>query len=277
MCMLVIGCVPRSDEDAEGQISDEAAPDVGVPMAKATITAQKPQLDLPASTPTEVVLVPAEPTAVPPQATNTPSSQSPGPQDEKTALEFIDINSRGNTIAFEIFGLIRNNGEIDVMDIDITVQLYNEAGEVVDTRYGVTYPLTIPVGEVSLFYITFPVVTLPKVEELDLSIEWTEVEPDYPWTRNGFEIVSAEARFEPDLYKVTGEVLNAGASSAPNITIIGLFYNENGGLIDHSMTIVEDVAAGTSASFSMDVSLIDLGNMGEEVAGFELLVEGYRE
>jgi len=275
--MLVIGCVPRSDEGAEGQISDEAAPDVGVPMAKATITAQKPQLDLPTSTPTEVALVPAEPTAVPPQATNTPLSESPSPQDEKTVLEVIDINIIGVPTAFKIFGLIRNNGEIDVKDVDITMVLYDDTGEVAYTEYGSTFLETIPIDDVSLFVVYCPSNTQPEVEKMGLLIEWTEVEPDYPRTRNGFEIASAEAHFEPGLYKITGEVLNTGSSNAPFISIVCLLYNEYGRLIDYSSTSVEDVAAGMSASFSMSVSPLDLENMGEEIAAFELLVEGYRE
>jgi hypothetical protein len=269
VCMVLVGCGSGSDQGTESQISDTAVPDSGVPMAKATITEPETPSELP-PTETEEPVVPAEPTAAPPEATDTPMDESPVPKEETDTLEVIDLAIEGSEYNFKIFGLIRNNSEVDVQDVWVTLELYDAAGEVVHSGSTSTMPFVIPSGEVSLFDIFFPVQIMPQVEQLGMLIEWKEKYPDTEWTRDGFEVISVESGIVGDNYEVWGELRNAGDLNAPSITIVGLFYDVDGRLIAWSMTHIDDLAAGASAKFSMREWREDLS----EIARYELLIEG---
>lgn len=75
-------------------------------------------------------------------------------------------------------------------------------------------------------------------------------------------------------YEITGSVQNAGDETAHMVVVVGMAFNTQGRFIGYSMTIVEDLAAGARAPFTIGISPHDLAE--PDIATIEVIADGER-
>ncbi len=210
-----------------------------------------------------------------PIPTAPPSSPEPtAASTQPPVVEIVDLNVIGEENVFQIIGLARNVGVRDLAHVYVTLTFHGPSGEVLATRHGGIEMNTLPVGEVAPFVMYFPSGVPADAENVSASAEWYFADTDYPWTREGFEILGPEGHMGDWNYEITGSVLNAGDEPAIMITVVGMAFNVQGHFIGHSMAIVEDLAAAASAPFAMAISPSSLAE--PDVATIEVIAEGNR-
>jgi hypothetical protein len=193
---------------------------------------------------------------------------------EPPIVEIVDLSLVGEGDAFEMIGLARNVGVRDLAHVYVTLTFHSPSGEVLDTRRGGIETSTLPVGEVAPFVMYFPLGVPADTENVTTSAEWYFADADYPVTREGFEILGPEGHMGDGNYEITGSVLNAGDEPAHGIMVVGMAFNAQGRFIGYSMDLVEDLAAGARAPFTMAISPHRLAE--PDVATIEVIAEGRR-
>jgi len=186
----------------------------------------------------------------------------------------MDVSVIGEENVFRIIGLARNVGVRDLADASLTFTFLSPSGEAIATRYGSIEMDTLPVGEVAPFVMYFPSGVPADAENVRVSAEVRYADADYPWTREGFEILDPEGHMGDWGYDITGSVRNAGDEPAIMIDVVGMAFNAQGRFIGYSMAIVEDLAAAASAPFAMEISQSSLAE--PDVATIEVIADGHR-
>jgi hypothetical protein len=189
-------------------------------------------------------------------------------------VEIVDLNVIGEENLFRIIGLARNVGERDLSSVFLTLTFHSPSGEVIETRYGSIEMSTLPVGEVAPFAMYFPSGVPADAEDVGVSVECRFADTDYPWTREGFEILEPEGHMGDYNYEITGWVQNAADEAAQMVMVVGMVFNTQGRFIGYSMAIVEDLAAGARAPFTMGISPDSLAE--PDTATIEVIADGNR-
>jgi hypothetical protein len=187
-----------------------------------------------------------------------------------------DFNIIGTAEYPRLIGIVKNESQIDLYDVNLTIVFYNADGTVADTRFGATFMVTLPSGGLSPFEFVFPRGVPANVEAVGATVEWREVYPGYAWSREGFSVLSPQGSIGQFNFEITGQVQNNSGRNARSVNIVAIAYNAAGDIIGYGLKVLDSVSAGSNVQLDMTIgggtSLAE-----PQVDHFELLVEGLLE
>ncbi len=185
-----------------------------------------------------------------------------------------------------IVGFVKNTGQKNIKDVKIVATFYCNKGRLIGEKEDIpaviyTYSeLTVLApNEMSPFKISL---TPEKVKELENfqvdKIKKYKVEvvgynftDETPYT--DFEVLASKGGITGDTgcYVVSGEIKNTGQRTAEQVKVIGVFYDDQGRIIDVEHAFAGRLQPGQIARFEMRVSD---GEVSKRIKNYEILVEG---
>ena len=239
----------------------------GVPISKATPTKEG---QAPAATSEPPTQAPTQP----PAQQQTPISG--GTETGQLLVSVTDFNIIGPAESPRLIGIVQNVSQVDLYRVRMTIIFYNADGTVADTSFGSTFLVTLPSGEVSVFEFLFPRGVPASIEAVGATVEWEEVYPGYPWSRNGFSVISPQGSMGPYNFEITGQVQNNSGKHARSVNLLAIAYNADDHILGYGFKVLDELSVGSIVPFNMEVpggtSLAE-----PEIDHFEVLVEAWLE
>ena len=162
---------------------------------------------------------------------------------------------------YHVVGEVLNTGDVPLRFIAVTVTFKDQNGRVVDVVRGYVYGgwdefkcMYLPPGQKAPFDILeLDSAKSARISSYTLTLEFQEAATPFqnPLT---VESVSNSTDSEGELL-VSGEVKNNGIETSKFTTVVGTFYDTNGGVVyvAFALTIPNDIPAGQSYAFQLTV------------------------
>lgn len=189
---------------------------------------------------------------------------------DQTDIEISNLNWYVDSIdVLHFIGTVTNHGETNLDYVKIIVNLRDGDGTLIATDYSYTSVDLVLLDQTVPFSVTF----------FDDPGEWADyeimVEADTARDEGfqGLEIISSTGSPGTySMYEIIGEVRNTSASDAEFVKIVAMLFDADENLIavDYCYSSLDTVPAGGTSPFSLVIS----GGVDEEVASYELIVEG---
>ena len=243
----------------------------------------------PGEVPTETVMPTSVPTEAPaPDQGSTPASTPPGGGGNTASAEVITmaqfVSSDG---VFHVIGTIVNNGDLPISSMEVSYDVLDQSGVVMDTIKGYPgYYLLFP-GEITAFDANFVDPFPREVGDVQVRLEGDAMSLA-ELNQNGFlssfthefEVVRVEGR-PPDIgdYEVVGEVKNNSGQSVTHVLITVMLFDSADNLLGAVTHITPDkyvigegilLAPGETTTFKgWFGSLAEGGDVARIEVGFE--------
>jgi len=191
---------------------------------------------------------------------------------DAAGVEVIELNWYQDEEGYLTFlGLIKNNGNEDLVFLELAFILKDEDGAVVASDYTYSSLNVFPAGEISPFVMYFYEPPVDPWVSYEILIEG-DVNEFFDYY-DEFEVISADLREGTFGYDIVGEVKNIGSSRTDFVNIYAVLYDSENQLIAVDFSFVDEdvLSAGETATFTLSVweTLQDL-----EPDHFELFIQG---
>lgn len=191
---------------------------------------------------------------------------------DAAGVEVIELNWYQDEDGYLTFlGLLKNNGDQDLVFLELAFILSDEDGATVASDYTYSALDVFPSGEISPFVMYFyeppadPWVSYEILIEGDVN-EYFDYYAD-------FEVLSAELQEGTFGYDIVGEIKNVGSSQTDFVNVYAALYDSEDQLIAVDFTFVDKdvLPAGETSTFTLSVwdTLQDL-----EPDHFEFFIQG---
>jgi hypothetical protein len=243
----------------------------------------------PGEVPTETVMPTSGPTAAPaPDQGSTPASTPPGGGGNTASAEVITtaqfVSADG---VFHVIGTIVNNGDLPVAAIEVSYDVMDRDGIVMDTITGYPgYYMLFP-GEITPFEAEFVDPFPREVGDVGVRLEgdamsFAELNQNSYLNSftHEFEVVRIEGRL-PDVgdYEIVGEVKNASGQSVTDADVTVMLFDAADNLLGVETSIIPDkyvigqgilLASGETSTFDAWFgTLAEGGDVARIEVGFE--------
>lgn len=202
------------------------------------------------STPTETMMPASVPTeAPPPDQGSTPASTPPGGGGNTASAEVLTMTHFASADnVFHVIGTIVNNGDLPISAMQVTYDVIDRAGVVMDTITGYSGSYMLFPGEITPFEAEFVDPFPREVGDVQIRLEGDAVslaelnENSYLKSfTHEFESVKVEGR-TPAVgdYEVVGEVKNTSDKSVTDVDITIMLFDAADNLLGVQLSVIPD-------------------------------------
>jgi hypothetical protein len=182
--------------------------------------------------------------------------------------EVIDVNWFVDNHGLNVFGLVKNTGNVDLENVTVTLFLRSPDGTLIGRQYGLSSLRVLSVDQISPFWLNLK--ADPDLwETYEITVEAKQARLFSPY--KNIDIIRADGNIPADgAYEIIGEIKNTGGQNAKKIDVIGILFDQDGHIIGTRLGKAADerLATGSSSPFTLMFSQIAEG----EVASFEIIV-----